>query len=325
MTKRKPSLSVQTDLTDLSEAFRSSSDGKKKGYPINKALTTVIKQMRASGLRPRTINDYELHVNHFVEVTGVSYVEDITVNCIYEWLSSMNVNNQTKLTRLKCLKAFLSRCLDNGWITVNFWRSIRIKVDNPVKEGATDKELNILLTMLDLSRFTELRDATAALLMYQTGVRVGTLTELQEKHVNLDEKILRIDGGLIKNHQAIYLPFDNVLYRLLDALIKQNTVIRSEHKEDNRYLFVTKNGTKIASDVNNHNNIIKRLNKHAREYGLKNINPHALRRGFAKNLLRKGANIALISKALGHSDIGITTRYLHLDREEVAESLRNFL
>ncbi|GGJ49702.1 tyrosine-type recombinase/integrase [Virgibacillus salexigens] len=328
MTKRKASLHLQTDLSEfVRSSFESQTNGNKVvvGYPIEKALTAVVRQMKASGLRKRTINDYMLHVNHFAEVTKVKYIEEVTADYIYEWLSSMNVNNQTKLTRLKCFKAFLGRCMDNGWITANFWKNIKIKVDNPVKEGATDEEINILLTLLNLTRFIELRDATAALLMYQTGIRVGTLTELEGKHVNLEEKLLRIDGGLIKNHESIYLPFDDVLSRLLEALIKQNEIVRKEHSERNDFLFITKNGGRIASTENNHNNIIKRLNKYARDYGLKNINPHALRRGFAKNLLKKGANIALISKALGHSDIGVTTRYLHLDKEEVAESLRNYL
>ncbi|WP_170857617.1 MULTISPECIES: hypothetical protein [unclassified Bacillus (in: firmicutes)] len=30
-----------------------------------------------------------------------------------------------------------------------------------------------------------------------------------------------------------------------------------------------------------------------------------------------------IDKALGHSDISVTTRYLHLDKNEVAESLKS--
>mgnify|MGYP003580375914 CR=1 FL=1 len=41
--------------------------------------------------------------------------------------------------------------------------------------------------------------------------------------------------------------------------------------------------------------------------------------GFAKSLLNKGANIAEISKALGHSNLALTTKYLHLDKEEVAD------
>jgi integrase/recombinase XerD len=322
MSKRKASLLVKTDLSDI---FHENPQRKSpEGYPIHKALSTVLRQMKAAGLRARTINDYKLHVNHFAEVTGVKVIEELKADHIFEWLSSMDVSNQTKLTRLKCLKAFLGRCFDNGWITSNFWRNIKIKVDSPVKEGATDKEIKILLSLLDLTRFVELRDATAVLLMYQTGIRVGTLTQLESKHVNLSENMLRIDGGIIKNHESIYLPFDDVLARLLDALIKQNELIRRENYVNNDLLFITKNGGQIATSPTN-NNIIKRLSRYAKDFGLKNINPHALRRGFAKKLLGKGANIALISKALGHSDIAVTTRYLHLDKEEVAQNLRSFL
>ncbi|EOW9529815.1 tyrosine-type recombinase/integrase [Bacillus cytotoxicus] len=322
MSKRKDSLTVNVDLSDVFN--RKLKKERVRGFAIDKALVTVIRQMKATGLRERTICDYELHVNHFIEVTGVQFIEELNVDHIYLWLSSMNVSNQTKLTRLKCLKAFLGRCFDNGWVDINFWRNVKIKVDSPVKEGATDREINILLSMLDLTHFIELRDAVAILTMYQTGIRVGTLSQLEHKHVNLDAKLLRIDGGIIKNHESIHLPFDEVLMRLLDVLMRQNDIIRKEHKVRNDYLFITKSGGRIATSPTN-NNITKRLSKYAKDHGLKNINPHALRRGFAKNLLKKGANIALISKALGHSDIAVTTRYLHLEKEEVAESLRSFL
>lgn len=75
----------------------------------------------------------------------------------------MNVSNQIKLTRLKCLKAFFSRCFENGWIEIKFWKTINIKVDQNVKEGATERDVNILLSLLDLSNFIQLRDATAVL------------------------------------------------------------------------------------------------------------------------------------------------------------------
>ncbi|MCD2337376.1 tyrosine-type recombinase/integrase [Bacillus cereus] len=330
MSKRRESLMVSEDLSNIFDRklerkhLKSLAVDNAMYLTIEKALSTVIRQMRATGLRDRTISDYELHIGHFMRVTGAQFLQELTVEHIYLWLSSMNVSNQTKLTRLKCLKAFLGRCFDNGWIEFNFWKSVKIKVDSPVKEGATDREINLLLSMLDLTRFIELRDAVSVLLMYQTGVRVGTLSQLEHKHVNLENKVLRIDGGILKNHESIYLPFDDILARVLDALMKQNDIIRKECHVKNDYLFITKSGGRIATSPTN-NNITKRLSKHSRDYGLKNINPHALRRGFAKNLLKKGANIALISKALGHSDLAVTTRYLHLDKEEVAESLRNFL
>lgn len=332
MSKRRDSLMISEDLSNIF-SDRLKSDPRKKetaesrytfNLTIDKALDIVVRQMKATGLRERTINDYYLHVNHFTKITDTQYLEELNVNHIYEWLSSMNVSNQTKLTRLKCLKAFLGRCHDNGWIDINFWRNVKIKVDTPVKEGATDREINILLSVLDLTRFLDLRDATAILLMYQTGIRVGTLAQLEHKHVDLDAKVLSVDGGIIKNHESIYLPFDDALARLLDVLMKQNEIIRREYNVKNDYLFITKSGESVLTSLTN-NIISKRMTKHAKEYGLKNINPHAIRRGFAKNLLKKGANVALISKALGHSDISVTTRYLHLDKNEVAESLRNFL
>lgn len=58
---------------------------------------------------------------------------------------------------------------------------------------------------------------------------------------------------------------------------------------------------------------------------MEDINAHAIRRGYAKKLLDTGANIVLISKALGHSDLGVTTQYLDLDTEDVATSLSDYL
>ena len=97
-----------------------------------------------------------------------------------------------------------------------------------------------------------------------------------------------------------------------------------EYGVKNNYVFITKKGGVIPNSPT-HYNIQKRLNKYSKEFGLRNINPHALRRGFAKSLLNKGANIAEISKALGHSNLAVTTQYLHLDKEEVAENLRKYL
>lgn len=124
MTKRKGLLDVEVDVRELLEGISDSSSTASKAmteHPntlsdsimIPNALDVITRQMRVSGNRNRTISDYVLHVDHFQSVTNIQCVGDITTNTIYKWLDSMNVSNQTKLTRLKCLKAFLSRCFDN--------------------------------------------------------------------------------------------------------------------------------------------------------------------------------------------------------------------
>ncbi|MFJ7306704.1 tyrosine-type recombinase/integrase [Peribacillus frigoritolerans] len=335
MTKRKGLLDVKVDVRGLLEELPVSNSAASKARTeqpailsdsilISNALDVITRQMKVSGNRSRTISDYVLHVEHFQSVTNVQYVADITANTIYKWLDSMNVSNQTKLTRLKCLKAFLSRCFDNRWIEMKFWKTINIKVDQKVKEGATEHDVNVLLSLLELGNFIHLRDAVAVLVMFKTGIRINTLVQLEERHIDLNNNVLNLEGSIMKNHQQIKLPFDDFLKNLLEVLIKQNAIIRTEYGKKNSLIFITKYGDVISTSPT-HNNIQKRLNKYSRMYGLKNINPHALRRGFAKTLLNKGANVAVISKALGHSDISVTTKYLHLDIDEVVNNLRSYL
>ncbi|WP_374121028.1 tyrosine-type recombinase/integrase [Neobacillus sp. PS2-9] len=335
MSKRKGILDVEVDVRKIfgelpisrssaSKIQKEQTKVSNESIPVTKALDIITRQMKVSGNRSRTISDYVLQVNHFQKITGVKYVSDITTVTVYQWLDSMNVSNQTKLTRLKCLKAFLSRCFDNRWIEIKFWKSINIKVDQQVKEGATEHEINILLSLLDLNNFIQLRDAVATLLMFKTGIRINTLVQLEELHLDFNKNLLILDGSIMKNHQQIKLPFDELLRNLLVVLIKQNSIIRKEYGKKNNLVFITKFGD-IVSSSPTHNNIRKRLNQYSKMYGLKNINPHALRRGFAKSLLEKGANVAVISKALGHSDISVTTKYLHLDIDEIAEGLRSYL
>ncbi|MFX3616203.1 MAG: tyrosine-type recombinase/integrase [Sporolactobacillus sp.] len=326
MTKKKRILTIDENLSDVfmvqprKEQRRDDADR----LTIDKALAIVTRQMQIGGLRDRTIDDYNLYVNRFKNEMDLFYLDDITADAIFAWLDKMAVSPQTKLTRLKCLKAFLSRCFDNTWITTRFWKRINVKVDSHVKEGATQREIDILLSLLDLGDFVQLRDATAVLVMFKTGLRVNTMVQLENRHIDLNDDLLRLDGKIMKNHDDLMLPIDKTLHRLLSTLQKQNDVIRHAYHKDNSYVFITKIGDVIATGRTT-NNIQKRMNVYKREYGLKNINPHALRRGFAKSLLDKGARLTDISKALGHSNLAVTTQYLHIDKEEVAENLRKFL
>ncbi len=330
MTKKKKSLTISEDLSDiLSEPSGikpsvTESHSNHDRWTVEQALDTITRQMVISGNRQRTISDYSYYVNYFAETMNITYLDEITTESIYDWLAEMRVSNQTKLTRLKCLKAFLSRCFNNGWLPTKFWGSVTVKVDSKVKEGASERDIKVLMSVLDLGDFVQLRDATAALLMFKTGIRINTIVNLENKHVDLVEKLLRLDGSIMKNHDSLLLPIDDKLHKMLSVLMRQNDAIRREHGKDNSLVFITMFGD-VISNSPSHNNIQKRLNKYAKQYGLKNINPHALRRGFAKTLLDKGATVPEISKALGHSDLGVTTKYLHLDKEEVAENLRKYL
>ncbi|WP_017472762.1 site-specific integrase [Amphibacillus jilinensis] len=205
-----------------------------------------------------------------------------------------------------------------------FWQTIQIKVDKQVKKGAKENDLNILLSLLDTSTFIGLRDAIAILTILKTRVRINTLGQIRECHVDLANGYLNLDGSVMKTHKNIKLPINQQLIELYNVLMEQNEKIRSHYKQDNDFLFITKKGTTINTKSTN-NAISKQLSKYAKRYELPNINAHAIRRTYAKTLYEKSADIALVSKALGHSNFAVTTQYLDLDVDEVAAKLRDYL
>lgn len=292
---------------------------------IVSALDTVFQQMRVAGNRPRTIQSYQYIFEQFVAVSKLKYVEDISIESIYYYLDTLEVKQTTKLIRLKSTKAVLSKFYNNGWFQERFWDSIHIRIDKEVKKGAKESDLDKLLLLIDQTTFVGFRDAVAVKLMYKTGIRIRTLAELRERHIDFKNLCLDLDGSTLKNHNYLKLPIDEELATLLKTLIELNYGIRNHFETDNRNVFITQNGSAMSTNKSSNCAISKQLYKYSKRFGLENINAHAIRRAYAKNLLNKGASTALISKALGHSDLAVTTQYLDIDIEEVATDLRGFL
>lgn len=225
-------------------------DKKREAMTIQYALDTAFQQMRVGGNRERTINSYEYIFRQFAEVTQLKYIEDITVNSIYLYLDSLKVSRETKLIRLKSVKAVLSRFHNNGWIQRKFWAGIQIKIDKKVKTEAAEGDIDKLISLVDQSTFIGFRDIVAIVTMYKTGIRIRTLGELQEHHIDIDNMYLNIDGSAMKNHKNLKLPIDDDLAQLFKTLIHMNNGIRSYYDIENRYIFITQNGS--PSIIANH-------------------------------------------------------------------------
>lgn len=133
---------------------------------------------------------------------------------------------------------------------------------------------------------------------------MNTLIQLEEKHIDFNTNSLLLTGDIMKNHYVLKLPFDDELAVYLKRLIIQNDIIRKHYKKRNRVIFLSKFGDSLDVETKPCA-ITKRLSYYAKKYNLNNISAHAIRRLYAKNLRKKGADVVLISKALSHKSLSL--------------------
>jgi len=282
----------------------------------------VHSQAKAEVLRPATVRDYRKFYFRYADFNEFIYVDQFDSDSIYKWLASMEtVQASTKRIRLKALKAVLGRLFNAGELETKFYRPIIIKVDEEVKEGTTKEEIEQFLSCIDLTDYFQLRDAVIVLLIWNTGIRAGTLSQLTIEMIDFEEALLVCPGSIMKNHHKLVLPLNKGLLDLLSLLIRQNNIITNELGYNTDLLFFTKQGHAFIDDDGS-STVSKRLHQYTKKYGIKHLNTHAIRRGFAKRLLNEGVSVPVISKALGHSSLSTTTKYLNISEAELINELK---
>jgi integrase len=164
------------------------------------------------------------------------------------------------------------------------------------------KELQRLgkaLTTAEVSG-TESKYAVAAFrILLLTGCRLSEIQTLEWRHVDLEQKELRLPDSKT-GAKTIYL--GEAAVTLLEALPRVT---------DNPYVIA---GKKEETHLTDLQHPWRRIRKAA---GLNDVRIHDLRHTFASGGLRVGEGLAMIGKLLGHSQVQTTARYAHLASDPV--------
>jgi len=159
----------------------------------------------------------------------------------------------------------------------------------------------------------------------ETGLRVSEVINLTIPQLNLAEGVFHVEERAGDRYASSYSPKTASSVRpvgipvgLIDLLVQHIG------KRKRGYVFFSNKGK--GKKPYRKQSVIAFINKYANECDSigRNIGSHALRRTFASFQMRKGTEIHKISKALGHSSIRTTMRYLFYiyDLEEVKEIAR---
>ncbi len=222
-------------------------------------------------------------------------------------LSPNSINRKIASTR-----SYYKFALKQGSITQDPSRNLRsLKSSKQLPVFAKEGDLCELLDrMIYREGFEGLRDKLVMEFLYGTGARLAELIELQHRHIDSTQNLVRVTGK--RNKQRV-IPFPKNLLPVLEEYLQIKKEMFGENA--NQFLIVTNSGEKgypmliyrIVKGVLSH---IPILDKQS---------PHVLRHTFATHLLNKGADLNAVKELLGHANLAATQVYTHNSIERLKE------
>lgn len=162
-----------------------------------------------------------------------------------------------------------------------------------------------------------INDYYAIYLAYNTGLRISELLSLKWEHIQIQNNFLIVARGKGGKSRTVF--FGKMTELLITEFKEIQESIFTRKCEPGNYLFIGQRGP------------LQRCALHLRfkywieRLGLpQSLSFHSLRHGFSTRLLNNGVPLQSVRDQLGHSNISITSTYLHFT-EDAKEKLMKVL
>ena len=156
-------------------------------------------------------------------------------------------------------------------------------------------------------------DATTqeARALYESGVRVGELVELDLGDLDLRGETVRVLG---KGRKERIVPFGSKAREAIGVWLPASTALRRPIARDARDpLFLNLRGKRLTD-----RSVRRLLDMYVKQVSLeRKISPHVLRHSFATHLLGAGADLRAIQELLGHESLSTTQKYTHVGIDQL--------
>lgn len=181
-------------------------------------------------------------------------------------------------------------------------------------EPLSRREVDALLRQCSKRAPTGIRNRALIAVLYRSGLRIGEALALRPADIEHENGSLRVLHG--KGDRSREAGLDPAAFALLDAWLAARAKLPVGRSAP---VFCTLKGRPLDPE-----DVRTMLHRKGEQAGIgKRVHPHSFRHTFACELRREGVDVGVISKALGHSSIATTTRYLdHIAPQAVIDTIR---
>lgn len=308
---------------------------------FEECVDAFIRYLKANrGLSENTLKAYRGDVEACLALfvrRGVTNLNEITLDGLRSWMAAESRHHARSSMARKtvAVRGFFAWCYGHGLVRTNQAatlmtpsipdtlpavltevqaRQLMDKADNEaVNRGdgdgdCGDAESNSEDGNPHGTHAEHLRNAAMLELLYATGIRVAELVSLDMNDVDFANRTIRVTG---KGNKQRVVPFGAPAMRALRAWVDDGRPdIAADDSAD--ALFLGTRGRRLNQRVARE--VVHRM---ARDAGVPDISPHALRHSAATHMLDGGADLREVQELLGHASLKTTQRYTHVSIEQL--------
>ena len=293
---------------------------------IEEAVEYYIADKEMRGCSSATIkNTKAVFSRVFKEDIGIQEDDDVSrldKRVMYDWIKKMQerkLSCYTINTRLAEVREFMrwgeSNAIDGRILFPDGYRlanSIKnVKKEETMPRTYTDEELNKLLVKPSEDIFQHNRTWMMIIFCFATGSRIGSIRELQIKHLDFDNDIITYPHT--KTRRAETVPMDTELKKILKTSIYE--WLSADEITPNTYLFPSSFNDKPIS----YSGLWKSMVRYCEKRGISNTGYNRLRNSFARGIIKNNGNPFVLQRLLTHNSITMTNKYVHLWSEDIKE------
>ena len=296
---------------------------------------------------PHTVSAYESDLRQLLAFCGAHLEKaparleprDLNLALVRAYLAELHREGQSRSSvarKLSSLRSFVRFLRREGWIEDDpVVLAMAPRRDRKIPAHLSVDEMNRLLEMPDGSTDLGRRDRAILELFYASGLRLSELVGLDTEDVNLQSRIVRVQG---KGGKERVVPFNTSTQKALREWYAVRARLRANHPspkgtarsgrgggdpraraESGRDpLFLNARGSRLTG-----RSVQRLVGRYVSGCSTRfGISPHALRHSFASHLLQRGADLRTIQELLGHVQLSTTQRYTHINAAQLLDVYR---
>lgn len=258
----------------------------------------------------------------YLEDRGIADWQQVDHYLLIDLLNSLRQQGKANSTInrvISSLRQFYKYMIRHHNLTINPMEMIDHQYtfnQPPAPVILTEKEIEQLLAVPDVSTPIGLRDRALLEIMDATGMRVSEVIALNLTALHLDVKLLQLTG---KNERERMIPLSQPAVKWLTDYLDRGRprLLRDEHETR---VFLNAHGYPLTRQ-----GIWKKMKEWVSEAKIKKeVTPQTMRYSFAVHLIENGADVQLIQEILGYNAMKALQPYLQVSPQQLSANYMKY-